>query len=248
MLSRGEKEEAPAKKNKKPAAKKASPSPPRSAPQRKMPQVQHDAMIAGGMFVIMGGALMLLSSFLPWLESNGGSLGALDLLESDTAFILILVASGLGAVLLGLSSLILIRIFMLHSPLHRLPLVQAFMAMAGALAVIAAILFMQREYYGDEALYGAGAFMDVIGAILVMCGATLTHLMSGHRPKATTGFQALAERSMRPTGRKEWKPPETSVRLPTCPTCGEELQPGWKACPKCGHALIDGDMEPRDSL
>ena len=91
--------------------------------------------------------------------------------------------------------------------------------------------------------------LGVVGAILVMAGALLTHAMSGRRPKASpTGFQALAARSKGPVGRREWKPPETAVKAPRCPSCGEELRPGWKACPNCGYALISEEREGKGSL
>jgi len=228
--------------------KKAAPPAPKPAPRREMPLVQHDALMAGGTFAIVGALLMLFSAFLPWLQSNGQDLNPLDLVGADPVFALIFAAAATGAALLALTSVTMLRVFRTRSPLGRIPLYQAIVAMAGSLLVIATVLFMQQEYYGGEDLYGAGAFLGVVGAILVMAGSLLIHLMSGHRPKQPTGFQALAERSMKPPGRKEWKPPEVSVKLPTCPTCGEGLQPGWKACPNCGRALITGDMEERETL
>jgi hypothetical protein len=139
-------------------------------------------------------------------------------------------------------------VFVSRKPLNRLPLLQAIISMAGALLVITTFLLVRRDYQGSDSLYGAGAFTDVVGAILLMAGSLLIHLMSGHRRKPTsTGFGALAERSGQPTGRKEWKPPESSVKAPTCPSCGEELRPGWKACPNCGYALLSDRSEEHTS-
>lgn len=209
-----------------------------------MPQVQHDAILAGGVFTIIGGILMLLSALLPWVTFEGEPLIFLDLLDMDAVYAVLPAASAIGALLVALTSIILIKVFVSRKPLSWLPLLQALISMAGALLVIATFLMVRRDYQGSDALYGAGAFTDVVGAILLMAGAMLIHLMSGHRRKpSTTGFNALAERSGQPSGRKEWKPPESSVKAPTCPSCGEELRPGWKACPGCGYALLSDERE-----
>ena len=187
---------------------------------------------------------MFLSMILPWVVDGTDRLDFLDLLDHDVAYLALPASSAIGAVLLGLASLVMVRVFVTPAPLNRLPLVQALISMAGALLVITAFLLVRRDYQGTDALYGAGAFTDVVGAILLMAGSMLTHLMSGHRRKpAATGFKALAERSAQPAGRKEWKPPESSVKPPTCPSCGEELRPNWKACPNCGYALLSDERE-----
>lgn len=209
-----------------------------------MPQVQHDAILAGGVFTIIGGVLMLFSAMLPWVVFEGDPLISLDLLRSDIVYSMIPAASAIGGVLVVLTSIVLVKVFVSRKPLNRLPLVQALISMAGALLVIATFLLVRRDYQGTDALYGAGSFTDVVGAILLMAGSMLIHLMSGHRRKpSSTGFHALAERSGQPAGRKEWKPPESSVKAPTCPSCGEELRPGWKACPNCGYALLSDERE-----
>jgi hypothetical protein len=209
-----------------------------------MPQVQHDAILAGGMFTIMGGVLMLVSVLLPWVTFEDEPLIFLDLLNLDIVYAVLPAASVIGGLMVALTSLILVKVFVSRKPLKRLPLLQALISMAGALLVIATFLLVRRDFQGSDSLYGAGAFVGVVGAILLMAGAMLIHLMSGHRRKpSTTGFNALAERSGQPSGRKEWKPPESSVKAPTCPSCGEELRPGWKACPNCGYALLSDERE-----
>lgn len=209
-----------------------------------MPQVQHDAIMAGGVFTIIGGFLMVVSALLPWVVFGEEQVNMLDLISSDMVYVTLPASSAVGCLLLILTLVILIKAFMSHRPLNRLPLIQAFISMAGALLVIATFLLVRRDYQGTDALYGAGAFTDVVGAILLMAGALLIQLMSGHRRKpAATGFRSLAERSGEPQGRKEWKPPESSVKAPTCPSCGGELRPGWKACPSCGYAILSEDME-----
>ena len=209
-----------------------------------MPQVQHDAILAGGMFTIMGGVLMLVSVLLPWVTFEDEPLIFLDLLNLDIVYAVLPAASVIGGLMVALTSLILVKVFVSRKPLKRLPLLQALISMAGALLVIATFLLVRRDFQGSDSLYGAGAFVGVVGAILLMAGAMLIHLMSGHRRKpSTTGFNALAERSGQPSGRKEWKPPESSVKAPTCPSCGEELRPGWKACPSCGYALLSDERE-----
>ena len=226
------------------AEKKAPASPSRSKTQTQMPQVQHDAILAGGMFTIIGGILMLVSALLPWVMFENEPLIFLDLLDLDAFYAVLPAASAVGGLLVVLTSVILVKVFVSHRPLNRLPLLQALISMVGALLVIVTFLQVRRDYQGSDSLYGAGAFTDVVGAILLMAGAMLIHLMSGHRRKpSTTGFKALAERSGEPSGRKEWKPPESSVKAPTCPSCGEELRPGWKACPSCGYALLSDERE-----
>jgi hypothetical protein len=207
-----------------------------------MPQVQHDAILAGGVFAIIGGILMVVSALLSWVVFQDSPLTFLDLLSSDIVYSVLPAASAVGGLSVFLTFLILVKVFVSRKPLNRLPLLQAIISMAGALLVIATFLLVRRDYQGEDALYGAGAFTDVVGAILLMAGSLLIHLMSGHRRKpASTGFKALSERSGQPSGRKEWKPPESSVKAPTCPSCGEELRSGWKACPNCGYALLSGD-------
>jgi len=213
-----------------------------------MPQVQHDALMAGGTFTMLGGLLIIFSVLMPVISLSGSDQNILDMIDVDNLFIIIPLASALGVLVLAISSLTLFRVFVSKKPLNRMPLIQSILAMGAALVVISSILLLQREYQGEDALYGAGAFMQVIGAILLMSGALLVQLMSGRRKPSTTGFQALAERSGVPVGRKGWKPPETSVKPPACPSCGAELRPGWKACPNCGYALLTGDMERRESL
>ncbi|HOE52149.1 MAG TPA: zinc ribbon domain-containing protein [Methanomassiliicoccales archaeon] len=217
-----------------------------------MPQVQHDAILAGGALTIIGGLLMLMSAFMPWVsmqDDGQWTLWALDLLQRELLYTVIPAASTIGAALVTTASLVLYRVFESHRPLKALPIIQALMAMASSLLAIASIILLNQEYQGTGALYGAGAFTSVVGAILVMAGALLTHAMSGRRPKASpTGFQALAARSKGPVGRREWKPPETAVKAPRCPSCGEELRPGWKACPNCGYALISEEREGKGSL
>ncbi|MHC1708954.1 MAG: zinc ribbon domain-containing protein [Methanomassiliicoccales archaeon] len=224
--------------------KKAPAAPSRSKPQSQMPQVQHDAILAGGMFTIIGGILMLVSALLPWVTFEGEPLISIDLLNLDIVYTVLPAASVVGGLLVALTTVILVKVFASHKPLNRLPLLQALISMAGALLVIATFLLVRRDYQGSDSLFGAGAFTDVVGAILLMAGSMLIHLMSGHRRKpSTTGFNALAERSGEPSGRKEWQPPESSVKAPACPSCGEELRPGWKACPSCGYALLSDERE-----
>ncbi|OPX63958.1 MAG: hypothetical protein A4E30_00553 [Methanomassiliicoccales archaeon PtaB.Bin215] len=187
---------------------------------------------------------MVASALLPWVVFEEEPLAFLDLFSSDIVYSTLPAASAIGGSLVFLTAIILVKVFVSRKPLNRLPLLQAIISMAGALLVIATFLLVRRDYQGSDSLYGAGAFTDVVGAILLMAGSLLIHLMSGHRRKpASTGFGALAERSGQPSGRKEWKPPESSVKAPTCPSCGEELRPGWKACPNCGYALLSEDIE-----
>ncbi|HNU36075.1 MAG TPA: hypothetical protein PKJ15_05705, partial [Methanomassiliicoccales archaeon] len=47
--------------------RKDPPAPPRAKPQAQMPQVQHDAILAGGVFTIIGGILMVASALLSWV-------------------------------------------------------------------------------------------------------------------------------------------------------------------------------------
>lgn len=215
-----------------------------------MPQVQHDAILAGGAFTIIGGSLLVLSAFLPWVVVSSERYTSLDLLSVDLSYSVLLMASVLAASLVVLAASTLYQVFVSRRPIGRLPLAQSLSSMLTALLVISGFLLVQREYQGTDSLYGAGAFTDVIGAIFIMAGSLLINLMSGHSGSkpSSTGFQALAEGSARPAGRKEWKPPESSVKAPTCPSCGEELRPGWKACPNCGYALLSDERGGRDSL
>ncbi len=203
-------------------------------------QVQHDTILAGGTFSILGGLLISLSLLLPWVETEGNPLGAMELLDLDLAYLTALVVPFLGAALLLLSCL---SLFLINRPGmsgKKVSLTQSLVAMAASLLVILLVLLLHQEFEGQEALYGAGAFLCVIGAILAMAGSLLIQGISGLRTKPATGFKALAQRSMRPARQKEWKPPETSVKLPRCPSCHEELQPGWKACPVCGYVMSEG--------
>jgi hypothetical protein len=245
VLAKGGQRPTPRKKAPSPVQK---PLPVKAKPQSKITQVQHDALLAGGSFTVLGGLLMLISVFLPWINAPEGVLGALDLLDRRIVYLMIPAVSVLGAVLMALSTVSLAQAFRLAKITGRAPLVQMILAMVGSLLLIAVILLLQKDYEGQSAFYGAGAFLDVVGAILAMAGSMLIRGMSGRVAKQPTGFQALAQRSMRPAGKKGWELPETSVKPPRCPSCGEELRPGWKACPACGYALISDEREERGSL
>lgn len=230
------------------APKVAPPAPKGKAkPKYRLTQMQHDAVITGGVFAILGGALMLLSLFLPWITVQGETKGALDLLELDALYYVPPVVPVLGAVLMALSAISVYRAFHPGKVKSRTPLLQAMLAMVASLLVIFVMLQLQKEYEGLDAFYGIGAFLNVIGAILIMTGSLLIQAMSGRTVRQETGFKALAQRSMRPTEKKGWEPPESSVRNPRCPSCQEELRPGWKACPACGYALVS-DRDDQDSL
>jgi len=237
----------------KPMAKTRKASPPPAPPQAKerpkqtsgLTQVQHDSLLAGGFFCITSGILMIVSLVLPWLSLNGADLSIFDLLDKDIFFIAGMVVPFLGGALCVLSIITLFRGFRSSHGAGQLPLALAIMAVAISLLVILEILLLQRTYEGQDALYGAGAFLCVVGAILAMAGAMLMQVLHSKKAKPT-GFKALSQRSEDPAGRKEWQPPERSVKAPRCPSCGEEVQPGWKACPVCGHAFIsDGPDEQK---
>lgn len=187
---------------------------------------------------------MLLSLFLPWLTLNGTNLDLIGLMEENTFFLAGLPVPFLGAALLVVSIIALVRGFRSSKGAGRTPLAQAILAMTTSLLVILEMLLLERTYNGQDALYGAGAFLSVVGAILAMAGAMLMQVVSSRSVKTKpVGFKALAQRSEAPAGRKEWQPPESSVKAPRCPSCGEEVQPGWKACPACGHAFISGGRD-----
>jgi len=191
---------------------------------------------------MVSGILLAVSLVLPWLTLNGADLSTFDMLDEDIFFISGLIVPFLGGALFVLSIITLIRGFRSSHGAGRLPLTLAIMAMAISLLVIWEILLLQRTYDGQDALYGAGAFLCVIGAILAMAGAMLMQVLHSKKAKPT-GFKALSQRSEDTAGRKEWQPPERSVKAPRCPSCGEEVQPGWKACPACGHAFISGGSD-----
>ena len=204
----------------------------------KQAQVRHDALLAGGGFSLIGGTLMLLSLLLPWVDLQGEVLCPWELLQQDIPYISSVLVPFLGAALLVLSVLTMLRA-LAKKGRGRATMMQSVLAMSSSLLVVLSILLLQRDFEGQGTLYGAGAFLAVIGAIFAMSGSLLLQVMSGKAIERDTGFQALAGRSMRPAEKKGWKPPESSVQPPRCPSCGEELQPGWLACPACGHALIE---------
>jgi len=86
-----------------------------------MPQVQHDAILAGGIFTIIGGILMVASALLPWVVLGEEPLNFLDLLDSDLVYSVLPAASAVGGLLVVLTSIILIKVFMSRKPLNRLP-------------------------------------------------------------------------------------------------------------------------------
>jgi uncharacterized membrane protein len=231
------------------APKVAPPAPKGKAkPQYGLTQVQHDAVITGGVFAILGGTLMLLSLFLPWITVQGETMGPLDLFEVDALYFIPPVVPVLGAALVALSAISVYRAFRPGEVKCLAPLSQAVLAMVASLLIIFVMLRLQDEYEGFDAFYGIGAFLNVIGAILIMTGSLLIQAISGRTVRHETGFKALAQRSMRPADKKGWEPPESSVKAPRCPSCQEELRPGWKACPACGYALVSNPRDDQESL
>ncbi|MCG7844601.1 MAG: zinc-ribbon domain-containing protein [Methanomassiliicoccales archaeon] len=220
----------------------------KAKPRSMLTQVQHDAVITGGTFTIIGGVMMFLSIIFPWIGVQGETLGALDLLDLETMYFVPPIVPMLGALLVTLSCISVYRAFRPGKERSKAALLQALLAMIVSLLVIFVMLQLQKHYEGQDAFYDVGAFLNVIGAILVMSGSLLMQAMSGRVVKKETGFKALAQRSMAPAGKKGWEPPESSVKAPRCPSCGEELRPGWKACPACGYALVAGDRDHQDSL
>lgn len=211
--------------------------------------VQHDALITGGAFSVVGGLIMMLSITMVLVDVGGSSLTMLDLIEADAIYALAPAISFLGAAILVLSIVSIYRTLRPGKARSGAPLVETLLSITVSLMVIALVLTIQDDYQGADASYGLGAFIDVIGAILAITGALLIQLASGRAAKAVrpaAGFKALAERSER--GTKEWNPPEPSVKRPVCPSCGEEVEPGWKACPSCGHAFIGNDLDHQDRL
>jgi hypothetical protein len=231
----------PKGKEKKGKVAPKAPPEPFKAPESKgskQAQVRHDALLAGGGFSLIGGTLMLLSLLLPWVDMQGEPLGLWDLLQEDLIYLSSSLVPFLGASMMVLAVLTMLKALSKKGR-GRGSMILSILAMSSSLLVILAILLLQRDFEGQGALYGAGAFLVVIGAIFVMSGSLLLQVMTGKVAQRDTGFQALARRSMRPSENNEWKPPESSVQPPRCPSCGEELQPGWLACPNCGHTLIE---------
>ncbi|TFG57433.1 MAG: zinc ribbon domain-containing protein [Methanomassiliicoccus sp.] len=230
--------------------KAAAPSPKKvqSKSSSKLTQVQHDALLTGGAFTILGGLLISLSSLLPWIDMQGSFVYTLGLLDIDILYITALCVPILGALLMVFSAISLIHVYRPSKGRRKAPLMQVVVAIGVSMLIILVILLLQKEYQGQDVKYGIGAFLNVIGAILVMSGSLMNTTISQKGAKPASGFQGLTQRSMRPIGQKEWKPPETSVKLPRCPSCQEEMQPGWKACPSCGYALISEDRNEWDQL
>ena len=225
-----------------------SPKKVQSKPSSKLTQVQHDALFTGGAFTILGGLLIALSAMLPWIDMQGSPVFMLDLLDIDILYITALCVPVLGALLMVFSIISLIYFYRPSKGRSKVLLMQVMAAVAVSLLIILVILLLQKEYQGQDVKYGTGAFLNVIGAILVMSGSVISTTVSQKTVKPSSGFQGLTQRSMRPIGQKEWKPPETSVKLPRCPSCNEEMQPGWKACPSCGYALISENGNEWDQL
>jgi hypothetical protein len=211
--------------------------------------VQHDALITGGVFSVLGGILMLISIIMVIVYVNSTSLMALDLVKVDVVFALAPAISFVGTAILVLSAVSVYRTFRPGKARSGAPLVETVLSIAVSLMVIVMVLMIQDRYQGQDAAYGMGAFLDVIGAILVITGSLLIMLASRKGSKAArsaTGFSALAERSGRPS--QAWEPPESSIKKPRCPSCQGEMEPGWKACPACGYALIEDDLEDQGRL
>ena len=198
---------------------------------------------------MIGGLIMMLSIASVLVHAGGSSLTMLDLIEADVVYMLSPAISFLGAAILVLSVVSIYRTLRPGKARSGAPLIETLLSITVSLMVIALVLTIQDDYQGADSSYGLGAFMDVIGAILAITGALLIKLASGRAAKATkpaAGFKALAERSER--GTKEWNPPQPSVKRPKCPSCGDEVEPGWRACPSCGHAFIGNDLDDQDRL
>jgi len=206
-------------------------------------------LITGGVFNALGGILMLISIILVMVYVDSRSLMALDLINVDIIFVLAPAISFVGAAILVLSAISVYRTFRPGKARSGAPLIETVLSIAVSLMVIAMVLMIQDQYQGKDAAYGMGAFLDVIGAILAITGSLLIMLASGRATKvarSATGFNALAERSGRPS--QAWKPPEVSIKKPRCPSCQEEMEPGWKACPACGYAFLGDDLEDHGRL
>lgn len=192
---------------------------------------------------------MLTSIILVMVYVDSTSLDALDLFRVNVIFAIVPAISFVGAAILVLSAVSVYRTFRPGKARSGAPLVETVLSIAVSLMVIAMVLMIQDQYQGQDAAYGMGAFLDVIGAILAITGSLLIMLASGKGSKAArsaTGFKALAERSGRPS--PVWEPPESSIKKPRCPSCQEEMEPGWKACPACGYTLIGDDLDDQGRL
>jgi hypothetical protein len=169
-------------------------------------------------------------------------------LELEALYFIPPIVPVLGAIMMALSIISVYRAFRPGKGKSRTALLLAVLSIAASLLVIFVMLQLQKQYEGMDAFYGVGAFLNVIGAILIMTGSLLIQAMSGRTVRQETGFKALAQRSTRPAEKKGWEPPESSVKNPRCPSCQEELRPGWKACPACGYTLVSGDRDDQDQI
>jgi hypothetical protein len=155
-----------------PQAWQPTPQPPSPPPTSS--GLMQNPVVPGATMTLLGGILIILGSFLPWLTATAPLVGTISRNGMEGGDGIITLILGVITILIGVTQLTATNLPML---LHRSPIVTG--AIAGIVAIINYLDAQQRIEDAREeseliaASVGAGIWTLVVGAVLAIVGGVL---------------------------------------------------------------------------
>jgi hypothetical protein len=202
-------------------------------------------LILGVFLAVIGGTLIVVSSFFPWVQFAGHvpvvNFRVLDLIDANGAYLVMYLIPFSGILIVCFSVIAVFGGTRGWGPGWLWPTATIICAMLATIAIIVSLAWISNDYMTETAetvKFGSAAFIGAFGCVLAIAGSVT--MMLGHRAHWETR-QIVRPVRMKPTAPAKMRikqlPQEEPRLQERCPKCNSPVETDWRTCPICGEKL-----------
>lgn len=200
-------------------------------------------LVLGTLLTVLGGALITLGTFFPWVQLSGHvpvvNLKILDLIDASNAYLFMYLIPVSGILIACFSVVSVFGGTRGWGPGWLWPTLTTISTMIATMVVIVSVVWIDQDYIslGNEK-YGSATFIAAFGCVLAVAGSVI--MMLGHRAhwESRQIVRPARARSAQLTKtRIKELPPDEPRFQERCPKCNSPVEADWRTCPICGEKL-----------
>jgi len=202
-------------------------------------------LILGVFLAVIGGALIVLSTFFPWVQLAGHvpvvNLKVLDLVDTSGAYLVMYLIPFSGILIACFSMIAVFGGTRGWGPGWLWPTSTIICMMLAIIAIVLSLAWISKDYMTgtiEGAKFGSAAFIAAFGLVLAVAGSVI--MMLGHRAH-WENRQIIRSVRMKPAAPAKMRVkqlPQEGPRLQErCPKCNSPVEADWRTCPICGERL-----------
>lgn len=205
--------------------------------------VAPSGLVLGAIFCVVGGVLITLATFFPWVHFPGREPAAdllmWDLAEADGNFLLMFIIPFAG-ILVACLSLVSVMGGERWGPRWLFPVATALSAVAATLLLVISVAWIHSSYVApviEVVKYGSAAFLVAFGCVLAVAGSAIMTLWKGAHREARGAFKQSFRSRTPARMRVREMPAREAMPVERCPKCDSPIEGEWRTCPICGERL-----------